>query len=169
LLSGYVRFATGAVSAVGLAEHPDLPPSRVRVRVQATAPSAATVDCYTQTLIDAVAYYCAMPVGTSNPRLWSGRSFLRDGSDGSGFHIADNAADASPSHNRVCRYTPELSDTPAGGNAAHPLDYTNVTESLSNQNFLVIKAGDGSSAFPCPTDDPTTSVNGNTFRHQPLV
>ena len=43
---------------------------------------------------------------------------------------------------------------------------------LLNQNFLVIRAGDGTTAFACPTDvpvDPAAGnlVNSNTLVHQP--
>ncbi len=65
-------------------------------------------------------------------------------------------------------------------NADHPLDYGGaqpfserpiakaVSSPLTNQNFLVIRAGDGAAAFDCPADDAaTTLVDGNTWRHQP--
>ncbi len=59
-------------------------------------------------------------------------------------------------------------DFPLNGNLDHPLDYLNVMGPLRNQNFLVIRAGDGSTAFECPGDDPATPlIDGNTWRHQP--
>ncbi|MBK7062116.1 MAG: hypothetical protein IPH51_17035 [Rubrivivax sp.] len=53
-------------------------------------------------------------------------------------------------------------------NAEHPLDYLDLTQSLANQNFLVIPAGDGTTAFTCPADDTATPLlQGNTWDHQP--
>jgi hypothetical protein len=62
-------------------------------------------------------------------------------------------------------------------NADHPLDYgapapdtskLGVVGALTNQNFLVIRAGFGGVAFECPGDDAGTPyVNGNTWHHQP--
>jgi hypothetical protein len=48
-----------------------------------------------------------------------------------------------------------------------------VSSALTNQNFLVIRAGRGSSEhdspFDCPSDDTSTEfVNGDTRLHQPL-
>jgi hypothetical protein len=53
-------------------------------------------------------------------------------------------------------------------NVDHPLDYLNLTESLINQNFLIIRAGDGTTPFDCPADDGGSPlINGNTWHHQP--
>ncbi|MBK9362618.1 MAG: hypothetical protein IPM99_16590 [Rubrivivax sp.] len=53
-------------------------------------------------------------------------------------------------------------------NVEHPLNYLDLTESLINQNFLVIRAGDGATPFDCPADDAATPlINGNTWHHQP--
>jgi hypothetical protein len=88
--------------------------------------------------------------------------------------MADNAADATATRYRICRYTPATSDAQVIPNQWHPRNYTNVTmlEQLTNQNFLVIRAGNGSTAFTCPTDvpaDPAAGdfVNSNTLPHQP--
>jgi hypothetical protein len=85
--------------------------------------------------------------------------------------LATSTADASASRYRVCRYTPDpATDTPSVGNVGHPLDYAAVGTALTNQNFLVIRAGDGTTPFTCPTDDTSTPlVDGDTRRHQPLT
>ena len=71
---------------------------------------------------------------------------------------------------KVCRYTPSpASHTPAGGNAAHPLDYTAVNSSLANQNFLMITGGNGTLANTCPGDGPSALIDSTTFRHQPSL
>lgn len=165
LLAGFIRFATGDPPAQPTGADAEVPPSPafpVTVQVDATAPVATTVPCYTDTTPSYVAYYCAMPVPVDPPSQWSGRARLE------GFTIATTLADASLSAYRVCRYTPVQSHTPPGGNAAHPLDYVDVTTPLTNQNYLVIRAGNGSTAFDCPADDTSTPlVNGTTWRHQP--
>jgi Tfp pilus assembly protein PilX len=170
LLSGFVRFATGAGQPTPA--DAELPPSEalpVQVSVDQVLPTpAATVDCYQQTLSSAyVAYFCAVPVtNDSNPR-WSGRSLV------GGLNLATSIADPDASVYRVCRYTPHRDQRAVGisppmRNDEHPLDYVGVTGGLINQNFLVIRAGDGTAAFNCPTDDTSTEfINGNTWHHQP--
>jgi Tfp pilus assembly protein PilX len=165
LLSGFVRFAVAdpPVQPTGAdAETPPSPAFPVSVVVNRTLPSIATIACYQETSASAVAYYCAVPVPADPPRRWSGRSVL------GGFPIASTLGSTSLTAYRVCRYTPVRNHTPPGGNPDHPLDYANVTVSMANQNFLVIRAGNGGTAFDCPDDDPTTPlVNGTTWRHQP--
>jgi Tfp pilus assembly protein PilV len=162
LLRGYVNFATTETQPTPAnAETPPSGAFAVGVQVAQTAPTVGTVTCYTQLTAAHVAYYCAVPVTTGDPR-WSGRSALTV------LPVATSLTDVNASNYRVCRYTPERNHTPAGGNAAHPLDYAAVGSALTNQNFLVIRAGDGATAFDCPADDTNTPlVNGNTYRHQP--
>lgn len=57
-------------------------------------------------------------------------------------------------------------------NAEHPLNYVNVTESLVNQNFLLIRAGNGADPFHCPDDVIPSApalnlINTSTWHHQP--
>ena len=194
LLSGLIRFATGADQPTpGQAEVPPSEAEQVSVSVSQTLPTpAATVECYESLSGAYVAYFCALPVTSdSNPR-WSGRSIV------GGIDLATGLADAGADRFRVCRYTPVRSCHPAVGstiwgqpnttssctepnpqtdpptparlmrNDDHPLDYLNVTSGLTNQNFLVIRAGDGTAAFTCPADDTGTEfINGNTWHHQP--
>ncbi len=71
----------------------------------------------------------------------------------------DNAA----THYRVCRYTPYPGTSTL--NAAHPASYTGLAGALNNQNYLLIRAGNGSgAAFTCPVDDGTITpqVDSNT-------
>ena len=174
LLSGFVRFATTAAQPTAAdAETPPSAAFAVEVAVAQTAPVAGAVACFEQTTASYVAYYCAVPVTDAAPR-WSGRSLL------SGLTVATAEVPADPARFRVCRYTPGQSHqffpddaTPVPPrrpltNAEHPLNYTDVSVPLTNQNFLVIRAGNGAAAFSCPGDDAeTTLVNGNTWRHQP--
>lgn len=176
LLSGYVRVSdpidpvtSTFVQPTGAdAESPYAPGGSavfgtIGVEVAQTAPTVQTVVCATQTFPQYVAYYCAMPATVSDSR-WSGRSTV------TGPVYAADAADPSIAKARTCRYTPQTVDTPSPPLTAleHPDTYSNVRQPLISQDFLVIRAGDGTAAFTCPGDDTTTPyVNGNTYRHQP--
>ena len=179
LLSGYISFATGNSPTALEAEAPTDPvpfsTHTISIDVSATTtPTPSTLPaCFTQTLTLQVAYFCLVPTST-NPLLgpiaiWSGQSLLSivrisDGSNG----LASSLASSSATEFKVCRYTPQATDNPTGGNQAHPLTYSNVTGSLSNQNFLAISAGDGvGTSFTCPGDGPDPLINSNTYRHQP--
>jgi Tfp pilus assembly protein PilV len=180
LLSGHVRFATGPVQPTGAdAESPPSPALPVGVVVDRSFPSPLTVSCLQRLHPDAVAYFCAVPVtgvASGTPR-WAGRSRV------TGLDLAADLGDSRPDRLRVCRYTPYRDHRPVGSgtppmrNADHPLDYggkqpdepeNGVSTALTNQNFLVIRAGDGARAFDCPADVPTTPhVDGTTWHHQP--
>lgn len=164
LLAGFVAFATGATQPTpAMAEVPPGPSQTVEVVVDQTAPAAfvGTVACFEEALPLWVAYYCAMPVDVAPGDKWSGRSTVDIAP------LATSIADASASKYRVCRYT-TTRDHSAIDSVLHPLQYTDVKDSLIQQNFLVIKAGDGTTAFDCPADDAATPfVSGNTWHHQP--
>jgi len=166
-VSGFVRFATGAVQPSATdAESP--PGSRVAldVVIAQSAPSAADVSCFEEFVDpEAIAYYCAVPTAGSVPTQWSGRARLA----GTTFAplVAASLAVVDSAAYKVCRYTPENTDTPTRGNIDQPLDYLNVREPLAQQNFLVIRAGNGTVPFSCPVDDAATPVNSNTRAHQP--
>lgn len=173
LLSGYVDFATtsGPSGGTWYAEYAiDTPDTRAQVLVNVTAPTVNTVTCYQQVFPSYIAYYCAITLPTAPPQTWSGRAVL----DSTTLPIAPTTG-VLASQYRVCRYTPDpTTDTPVIGtpptrdNKAHPLDYLAVDRSLFNQNFLVIPAGNGSTAYTCPVDDPSTPfIDGDTRAHQP--
>jgi Tfp pilus assembly protein PilV len=183
LISGYIRFVDRVVQpAAADAEVPSDPiptalsaPGQLGVELRYTAPlPVGVVDsvaggCYVSTTLNYMQYFCAVPLaipGTPSNNTWSGTLDLLVPAA----LLATNAAsstDYAPDRFRVCRYTPEDTDTPTSGNEAHPLVYSGVGTSLSNQNFLVIRAGDGASAFSCPLDMNGNLVNANTRRHQP--
>lgn len=193
LLSGYISFATGS-SDPGAAGA-ELPPDNALAAFTTTPPTAGITlqqimpgvppspppQCYLEPLPGApaatrvVAYYCVVFVefGTSPKYSWSGRSELNLGA---GAPLAASIADSSASAYRVCRYTSERSQAAVGNgspvlrNSDHPYNYVAVSENLVNQNFLVIRAGNGTLAFDCPDDDAATPlVNGRTWHHQPSV
>ena len=168
LLSGYVRFATGGNAPTPAdAENPPSSAFALDVQVNLTAPSVQSIACHEQLQPAYLAYYCAVPVGNTPPYQWSGRSVIVTQV---GAPLAIDSSVTASGQYKVCRYTPSQSDTPPGGNVDHPLNYNIVQGSLSAQNFLVIRAGNGATAFTCPGDDANTPyVNGNTWPHQPSL
>ena len=177
LLSGFVNFATGA-SAPTVADA-ETPPSNilqngagatVSVSVTLTAPVAGSLGCYHLVGVSNVAYFCAIPVDAPSP-YWSGRANVNLPA---GFTMAGSIDDDHDNRFRVCRYTVAAARVlphpavPPLRNEDHPLNYVFVRGPLTNQNFLVIRAGDDHDPFECPADDPSSPyVNGNTWHHQP--
>ncbi|MBI3153978.1 MAG: pilus assembly protein PilV [Burkholderiales bacterium] len=172
LLSGYVRFALVPGRAPNDADT-EFPPSPrpvdavLAVRVRQTAPVVRLEPCYSEDGDSSVAYYCAVEVGAAGK--WSGRSEVV------GLPLAPTIADVDAGDYRVCRYTPYAehrevgSGSPPMRNEDHPLDYVEVAAALPFQNFLVVRAGDGSVAYACPGDGPSPHANTNTWHHQPAT
>lgn len=169
LLSGYIRFATLAPPVAGVGINP--PGSFITglsVAVSVTLPAVAAGDCYTQEEPAAVStsYYCAVPLGVTSMQ-WSGRSTV------TGLSLAATISDATATLFRVCRYTTLRSQAtvPTIANADHPLDYADVKSALTNQNFLIVRAGDGVVRYDCPEGLPAppavTVPAGRTWHHQP--
>lgn len=194
LLAGYVRFATAAAQPTQAdAENPGEPvptaatlPTLIQVLGSAEGTGAARplAPCFEERLATHIAYYCAVPVAADGS--WKGRSSFTGAS-----FVASESSPAAGEH-RVCRYTPVQGCDPAVGdtlwaapgsparctgaapmferrmdNTQHPRHYRQVREALLQQNFLVIRAGNGRTAFHCPDDDPATPrVIGQT-RWQP--
>lgn len=171
LLTGYVRWGLWSTQPLPTQAETLIPflggfPETIGVRANLSAPSG-TVDCAIDQRLAFALYYCPMPLvpgTTTTPRSWSGQIELR------GFNIASGVDDNAPDKYRVCRYTPEPNNAPAGGNFSNPLVYSVVTTPLFNQNYLIIRAGLGADSppFTCPGDDDSTPyINGQTFDHQP--
>ncbi len=153
LLSGYVRYATrraqpqpvdvGDAYAIG-GPDPDAFPVPMISIVQ-TAPSAGSRGCHVSSGATLREYFCGIPVDTTPPTTppkWSG-SIAFDAS----LPIASPATDARKDRFRVCRY------------AFVPAAYANVLDALQNQNFVIIRAGDDTNPYSCPS--------GVTVAHQP--
>ncbi|MBT9489885.1 MAG: prepilin-type N-terminal cleavage/methylation domain-containing protein [Rubrivivax sp.] len=176
LLAGFIRFAT--TTAAPTAEDSEIPPGSnlggLQVVVNQTSPLAdvGTVQCFEDTTVGAyVPYFCAVP--DTGGLGWAGQSVIE------GFPVdgvtnlpllAASISDASSNRYRVCRYTTRRDHSIAPTqmpNGEHPLNYASVGEPLINQNFLVIRAGNGGTAFGCPDDDVDTPLNGRTWHHQP--
>ena len=190
-LSGFVRFATGPTQPTTAdAENPTSLARNLAVVLTLSSTGHPSPDhvCYSDAPAQPssqtdVAYHCAILFNAGAPLVWSGISTLTPLAfplivGDVPWHIAANAADANALRHRVCRYTPAASDADPIPNHQHPRQYANVkaTEPLTNQNFLVIRAGNdsggGGTPFICPTDgaaDPAHGdfVNSNTLAHQP--
>lgn len=166
-LTGFVRFETGlAQPTPAQTENPTGLAVTLQVYVDQAYPIDQDVACYHAYGSTYIEYFCAVPLNIIDQARWSGRSLL------SGLPLATSPSDVSASAYRVCRYTTgaDNSETVPDdlGNEDHPLDYVLVDAPLTNQNFLVIRAGSGTAAFTCPDDDASTpQVNGRTLSHQP--
>lgn len=199
-LSGFVRFSTGAVQPTAAdAENPASSVLNLEVMIPNISSSGnanPAYSCYSDAPISyllaatrtTVAYHCAILFSAGAPLVWSGTSelsplpFTVDLPTPPPVYVpwtlASSGSDGDATRYRICRYTPAASDTDPVPNRLHPRQYSNVdaTQPLTNQNFLVIRAGNFSGtsggAFTCPTDvaaDPAHGdfVNSNTLPHQP--
>lgn len=166
LLAGFVRFSLGSTQPTPAnAESPaDDGPNGIEVLVDQDAPLDTINLCFEDDQGTYIDYYCAIHVTSDAPR-WTGQSFV------TGLPLASSIASTSASDYRVCRYTTQRSQAVVPTeitNAEHPYRYVDVDVGLQFQNFLVIRAGNGTVAFDCPTDDTGTPlVNGTTWHHQP--
>ncbi len=170
LVSGYIQFIHPVTPPTpGLGENPNglatsFPSIGMQVALTFPAAPAVLPACYVSPATQGLAYFCFVPTDSA-AGVWSGRTELTPVSI-----FAPTESDPSPGLFKVCRYTPgPASHTPAGGNAAHPLDYTAVNSSLTNQNFLMFTGGNGTLAYLCPADGPSPLIDSTTFRHQPSV
>lgn len=147
-ITGFVRYATTATQPTAAdvadanANGPEFPAS-LRIELDQTAPLALANDreCFESDFGGRTyrEYACAVPVENINPR-WSGAIDFDDPP------LASSAAESRSDRYRICRYHANAS-------------YTDVRVPLANQNFVVIRAGDGTTPFVCPT--------GVTWTHQP--
>ena len=149
LISGYVRFAVGGPPSDVSVTNPAAPmvPVPFGLSLARTAPDPpSTFSCFQEPMNNsAVPYSCAVGITTTD-RQWSGSLVF-----GPPIAIAASVAVASASQYKVCRYHAAAS-------------YTLVGAALANQNFVIIKAGDGTTAYTCPTGG-----TPNTWPHQPAT
>jgi type II secretory pathway pseudopilin PulG len=163
LLSGYIRFAlTATQPTVAQALAPLVNAIEgIGVQVARTAPSALTVPCFTDLVVRTpspipttsyAAYYCAVPIDATTGATWSGTVVLLAPAAAAPPFFAATLATTAADQYKACRYF------------ASAL-YDRVNTPKINQNYLVIQAGNGSSAFTCPNPDPATPTL--TWPHQP--
>jgi len=177
-LAGFIRFSTlGNPTGTGESP-PGEPPTGLSlgVALAQTAPVTTRLPaCFTRAMdATALSYACLVPASTTTLPLvvapWSGRSTV----SGLTALLVDFPQTNSDRY-RVCRYTSLRSNTAVAPtdlrNEDHPRAYADVTGPLTNQNFLVIRAGNGDgttgTAYDCPDSVDSTAVTGRTWRHQP--
>jgi hypothetical protein len=194
---GFALAATAPGPAASDAELPvSVMPTAMTVAMQVryVLPSpAGTEACFTSESSDRrrVSYYCAVPVtgllqwrGTVDPLITVSSADARsaDTYPSTSPLPASSAAgptDATATRYRVCRYTPVNVNRrvlPGGyteaellaHNNQHPWQYFFAKGPYTDRNFLVIRAGDGSTVFQCPTEDTSTAIQSNTFHHPRL-
>ncbi len=182
LLTGRIAFATGGEPTATEAENPSDLALSVTVQVERPSgylPSGSAITCTTALAgTTRLEYFCALPTtlldpGAPGQRVWSGR--VRFG----GISLASSLSDDEPDKYKVCRYTPDerqftaASEVTAAGesfsdyNARNPYSFLRVNGPQLNKNFLVISAGDGSSAYSCPDEDTATLIESNTWPQDP--
>lgn len=159
LVQGYLRFATrvtpGGPGAADVADAsavgPDFPRPGVALVQSVPVSLAAARDCLVSRTASATygEYYCAVPVDPAIGGFWSGSIAFADNiASTPAFLLASGVADVRADRFRVCRYVAAAS-------------YANVTSSLFDQNFAIVRAGSGSQAFACPSPP--------TWTHQPTA
>lgn len=151
LVSGFVRYATTTYPpTLSAADLSNPPISSLQVSVTRTDPTPTdTSTCYTDRSVSGAAetytsYFCAVQVYVlaGQPVAWTGSL-----SFGSSSLIETSTTSDNASRYKVCRYA----DTPES--------YDTVAQSRVNDNFLLIRAGDGNgTVFNCP---------GSTLAFQP--
>ena len=158
LLSGLIRFDLsdapdpGAPRSIALA-------AGLQLLLSEAAASPAPPHCASNASravargLAVVSYHCLV-LPRSRDLRWTGRS-----------ELTGSAADLR--RYRVCRYSADHDHDGRIGNPEHPARYTDVDGPLTQQNFLVIRAG-----LPCPSGLPADPAAGRlldtgTFSHQP--
>lgn len=147
LLSGYVSFASNDTVAQALA--PTGVALGTAVYVKQSLPAARVVGCFSPLPTAAspyVFYACAVPVDFPVPATWSGMSYVYLGTP-----AVPTVAPTS-----ICRFTSTRAELPAPApakpNIEHPESYAAVNGPLTQQNFLVIPAGN------CPINLSTSTT-----------
>ncbi len=184
LLSGFIAFAaTGVAPTAAEAENPAGPELALSMQVEVTQPTPTPIEtCAVETVLGPrprLAYYCALPtIDLSGQAVWSGKVSFGT------LSLSSSYADVASDKYKICRYTPDnrnlqpvppspfpdlpAGETESGFNSRHPYFYRQVNGPLQNKNFLVIRAGNGTTAFVCPADDSSTPIESNTWPHQPI-
>lgn len=149
LLTGSVRYTGANVNSLPQSvANPDgvgFPDFGVEATQTLTDGTASIATCYLDAAVSDTqrSYYCAMRI-TATDAKWTGQLAFT-----SPLPISSSLADPSAANYKVCRYHAAAS-------------YTDVKASLVNQNYVIVKAGDGSTAYACPT-----SSTPRTWAHQP--
>jgi hypothetical protein len=150
LVSGEVRFATGAAIGVTDALLPSSPALALAMHLDLTEGDAPASSCFAESAgasTPTTVHYACLVAVDAHTRHWSGRLDVQP----LGW-VLGHAADTY----RVCRYSDDADRDGTVRNAEHPLDYAAVATALAAQNFLVVR-GDNA----CPTDTPADPTQGH--------
>lgn len=148
LISGYLRASSAAPPTSADMANPNsvlLALSTFEAEVSQTAPTTGTIACIHGRAAAYVEYYCAVPVTSPTPASWSGTLRIKPTSLP---QLSTNLADATASNAKVCRYRTDPT-------------YVSINAPLANQNLTLIRAGNGATAYTCPSPA--------TFSHQPAT
>lgn len=158
LISGLIRFDTVSAPTPSSVLDPTtslVNPLSIRAQVQQSAPLAlaGNVACFHDFASNYVEFFCPVqvePITLANPQglRWSGTLRI-DPTTMTSPAISGSVGDSNNGNRKVCRYRAAAT-------------YASVTVPLADQNLLVIRAGNGASAYGCPT-----SATGPTWPHQP--
>lgn len=156
LISGYIRFALGATqpTAVEITNPADAPaPATIEAEVVQTVPTtlAATRSCFHGVAANYVQYFCAVPVLAVAPTpppvepllTWSGTLRIKATTLPT---LSGSLADVAAANRKVCRYRAAAT-------------YALINRPLANENLVVMRAGNDTTAFTCP--------NPPSWAHQP--
>ncbi len=158
LLSGAVRFSTGATASSEQALSPALPLSLAIITASTSKPPAPPPhDCFSNAPLsgpvempEGVGYYCAVYPNLDGG-AWTGRLIL-------------NGIALGHAGYRICRYSADYNGDETISNVEHPLDYVDVNGSLTRQNFLVV-AGSQS----CPAGRVLSPADGLFYDSKTVV
>lgn len=142
LLGGYVRYATSMAVAPTAADAMNPPGSHepLSIVLQRTSPEPAlSIGCYQDVVGDVVTYFCAVPLAGADGG-WSGTLNF-----GPSPPVATAHDSSVATERRICKYP-------------QTVNLVDISSGLINQNYLVIRAGNGTSKFDCPE---------GTSAHQP--
>ncbi len=147
LLSGAIRYTPDDPSLSANVANPSgvgFPTLGLVLQQTLADASIQNRSCFQLPVVDTqISYYCAVPlVGAAT--TWTGQLVF-----GLPLPLATSNGDFSSSLYKVCRYQAAAS-------------YTNVSVATISQNFLIIKAGNGSASYTCPT-----TSTPRTWAHQP--
>lgn len=150
LISGYLRASSSltqptAADMSNPVSVTSLAASIIEAEVDQTAPTTGTIACIHGRAVTYVEYYCAVPVTSPTPASWSGTLRIKATTLP---QLSTALTDATLTNAKVCRYRADAT-------------YTGINAPQANQNLVLIRAGNGTTAFTCPSPP--------TFAHQPAT
>lgn len=160
LLSGAVRFSTGATASSEQTLSPALPLSPAIITAGTPkAPAPPPHDCFSNAPLggpvempEGVAFYCAVYPNLDGV-AWTGRLIL-------------NGIELGHAGYRICRYSADYNGDKTISNAEHPQDYVDVKGSLTRQNFLIVAGSQSCPVGRMPSPAEGLFYDSKTVVHQ---